>query len=104
MSFTQLLRILWARRRLVLVTTISAVMLAIIAYVAMPKAYVGSTSLVINARAADPLTGSSPNMPSTASVMATQIDVITSPAVALKVVDALKLPTDDDSADALGLP
>ena len=104
MSFTQLLRILWARRRLVLVTTISAVMLAIIAYVAMPKAYVGSTSLVINARAADPLTGSSPNMPSTASVMATQIDVITSRAVALKVVDAVKLPTDDESADAMGLP
>ena len=104
MSFTQLIRILWARRQLVLATTGAAVALALIAYVAMPKTYVGSTSVVINARAADPLTGSSPNVASTASIMATQIDVITSRAVALKVVDVLKLPTDEESAERMGLP
>jgi polysaccharide biosynthesis transport protein len=103
MSFTQLIRILWARRQLVMITTITAVLLALIAYVVMPKTYVGSTSLVINSRAADPLTGSSPTLPSTASIMATQIDVITSRAVALKVVDALKLPTDQESAEKMGL-
>jgi len=103
MSFTQLIRILWARRRLVLLTTITAVALAFIAYLIMPKTYVGTTSMVINARAADPLTGSSPNLPSTTSVMATQIDVITSRAVALKVVDGLKLPTDEANAERMGL-
>lgn len=103
MSFTQLIRILWARRQMVMITTVTAVLLALIAYVVMPKTYVGSTSLVINSRAADPLTGSSPNLPSTASIMATQIDVITSRAVALKVVDALKLPTDEASAEKAGL-
>ena len=103
MSFTQLIRILWARRQMVMITTITAVLLALIAYIVMPKSYVASTSLVINSRAADPLTGSSPSLASTASINATQIDVITSRAVALKVVDALKLPTDQETADKMGL-
>lgn len=103
MSFTQLIRILWARRQLVIVTTVAAVTLAIIAYVVMPKTYVGATSLVIDARAQDPLTGAAPNIASSAGILATQIDVITSRAVALKVVDALKLPTDDARAAATGL-
>jgi chain length determinant protein EpsF len=88
---------------MVMITTITAVLLALIAYIVMPKSYVASTSLVINSRAADPLTGSSPSLASTASINATQIDVITSRAVALKVVDALKLPTDQETADKMGL-
>jgi chain length determinant protein EpsF len=104
MSFAQLLRILWARRRLVMVTTVTAMALAVIAYFVLPKAYVGTTSLVVNVRAADPLTGNSPAMSSNASAMATQIDVITSRAVALKVVDKLQLPTDEAGAERTGLP
>ncbi|MBB6094695.1 chain length determinant protein EpsF [Povalibacter uvarum] len=103
MSFTQLLRILWARRQLVIITTATVVGLAIMAFIAMPKGYVGTTSMVIDARAADPLTGASPNLPSTAAVIATQIDVIASRAVALKVTDMLKLPTDDARAEETGL-
>lgn len=103
MSFTQLLRILWARRQLVIVTTAVCVALAIVAFLLMPKAYVATTSLVIDARAADPLTGAAPNVTSSAAVIATQIDVITSRAVALKVVDALKLPTDEAQAEQTGL-
>jgi succinoglycan biosynthesis transport protein ExoP len=104
MSFIQLLRILWARRRLVIVTTVSTVVLAIVVWLVMPKNYVGTTSLVIDTRAADPVTGASPNIPSVASIIGTQIDVITSRAVALKVVDALKLPTDEASAAKSDLP
>ncbi|HEY5809472.1 MAG TPA: Wzz/FepE/Etk N-terminal domain-containing protein, partial [Povalibacter sp.] len=104
MSFTQLLRILWARRQLVITTTAIAVGLAIIAFLVLPKAYIATTSLVIDARGDDPLTGTSPNMPSSKAVIATQIDVIASRAVALKVVDALKLPTDDAQAELADLP
>lgn len=99
MTFTQLLRILWARRQMVFVVTGAAVALALIASIVMPKIYVATTSLVIDARAADPLTGAAPNVPSTAGLLATQMDVIASSAVALKVVDALRLPTSADAVD-----
>lgn len=99
MTFTQLMRILWARRQMVFVVTSTAVALALVAYLVMPKTYVATTSLVIDARAADPITGAAPNVPSTAGLLATQMDVIASNAVALKVVDALKLPTDADAVD-----
>ncbi len=104
MSFTQLLRILWARRQLVIVTTSVVVGIAILAFLILPKSYIATTSMVIDGRAADPLTGAAPNMPSTASVIATQIDVIASRAVALKVTDMLKLPTDEARAEETGLP
>ncbi|HKE96692.1 MAG TPA: GNVR domain-containing protein [Povalibacter sp.] len=100
----QLLRILWARRQLVIAATAGAFVLALIAFLAMPKTYVGTTSMVVDARAADPLTGAAPNIPSVAAIISTQIDVITSRAVALRVVDALKLPTDEKRADETGLP
>lgn len=104
MSFTQLIRILWARRKLVISTTAVAVGLALVAFVLMPKSYIGQTSLVIDARADDPLTGASPNVPSVAAVRATQMDVIASRAVALKVVDSMRLPTDEARAEETGLP
>ena len=104
MSFTQLLRILWARRQLVIVTTSVVVGIAILAFLILPKSYIATTSMVIDGRAADPLTGAAPNMPSTASVIATQIDVIASRAVALKVTDMLKLPTDEARAARVPWP
>lgn len=100
MTFTQLIRILWARRQMVFVVTSAAVALALIAFLAMPKSYVATTSLVINARAPDPLTGAAPNVPSVAGLLATQMDVIASSAVALKVVEALKLPLTADAVDS----
>src|SRR5437868_5202904 len=96
MSFAQLLKILWARRRLVTMVTGGAVVLALIAYLLVPKSYAGLTSLVIDSRGVDPLTGAAPTQPLAASVLATQMDVIGSRAVALKVVDMLGLANDPD--------
>ncbi|HEY6642237.1 hypothetical protein [Povalibacter sp.] len=104
MSFTQLLTILWARRQFLIFTVIGVVLIAWLAWLVMPKLYVATTSVVINARAADPLTGAAPNMPSTSAVLATQMDVIASRAVALQVTDMLKLPTDEAAAEAADLP
>lgn len=104
MSFTQLLTILWARRQFLIFTVIGVVLVAWLAWIAMPKLYVATTSVVINARADDPLTGAAPNMPSTTAVLATQMDVIASRAVALQVTDMLKLPTDEAAAEAADLP
>lgn len=104
MSFTQLLTILWARRQFLVFTVIGVVAVAWLAWLVMPKTYVATTSVVINTRADDPLTGAAPNAPSTAAILATQMDVIASRAVALKVTDMLKLPTDEAAAEAMDLP
>ena len=91
MNFTQLLRILWARRRLVAGVTAAAFVLAVVAHLVMPASYIATTSLVIDTKAMNPLTGGNTPSLTAASMLATQIDVITSRAVALKVVDDLKL-------------
>lgn len=103
MSLSQLLSILWARRRLIIGTVAAALLLAWVAWLAVPRKYEATTTVVINARANDPLTGAAPNLPSTTAVIATQMDVIGSRAVALQVTDQLKLPTDDATAESMGL-
>ena len=90
MNIGQLLRILWARRRLVVGVMVGALVLAAIAKLVLPPTYVASTSLVIDTRGVDPVTGAvTPTQGS--NPLSTQIDVITSRAVALKVVNDLKL-------------
>jgi len=91
MNIKQLLRILWARRQLVVTVMLGAIALALVAKLVLPPTYVASTSLVIDTKAVDPVTGAAAPSQSGSGAMTTQIDVITSRAVALKVVDALKL-------------
>jgi polysaccharide biosynthesis transport protein len=89
MNIGQLLRIFWARRHLVFGVMFSAVALAMLAKLILPPTYVATTSLVIDTKAVDPVTGAA--APQGGAGMTTQIDVITSRAVALKVVEDLKL-------------
>src|SRR5690606_34838308 len=60
----------------------------------MPKAYRASTTMVVNYRASDPVSGSTLPAQLLPGYMATQLDIINSKAVALKVVDDLALDTD----------
>lgn len=90
MNIAQLLRILWARRRLVLGVMIGAIVLAALAKLVLPPTYVAQTSLVIDTKGVDPVTGAATPTQGT-NQLTTQIDVITSRAVAVKVVDDLKL-------------
>jgi succinoglycan biosynthesis transport protein ExoP len=89
MNIGQLLRIFWARRQLVFGVMMGAVALALLVKLILPPTYVATTSLVIDTKAVDPVTGAA--APQGGAGMTTQIDVITSRAVALKVVDELKL-------------
>jgi succinoglycan biosynthesis transport protein ExoP len=91
MNIGQLLRILWARRQLVLAVMMTAVALTLLAKIVLPPTYVAATSLVIDTKAVDPVTGAALPAGTTTNQLSTQIDVITSRAVALKVVDDLKL-------------
>jgi len=90
MNIGQLLRILWARRRLVVGVIACATVLAAPAKIVLPPTYVAITSIVIDTKGVDPVTGAV--MPTQGSnQLTTQMDVITSRAVAMKVVDELKL-------------
>lgn len=92
MNIGQLLQILWARRGLVFMVTLLAFALVVLVQLARPRSYAASTSLVVDSRGVDPITGANTPAPPTAGVMATQTEVITSLANALKVVKKLGLP------------
>lgn len=91
MNFTQLVRILWARRRMVVGITVAALVLAVLGNLVMPNNYIATTSLLIDTKGVNPLTGANGPAQSPDAQLATQIDVISSRAVALQVVDALNL-------------
>lgn len=91
MSFNELMLILKARRSMIAITFSVIVLLATFISLILPKTYEASTSLLLNYKGMDPVTGNilpSQLMP---GYMATQIDVITSKNVAKKVVEKLKL-------------
>lgn len=91
MNFSQLLRILWARRVFVAIVTLTTLAVAVVVSLVIPRKYVATASLVIDSRGVDPVTGATTSAQSAANLLATQIDVIASRAVALQVVDQLKL-------------
>ena len=97
MRLSQLLRILWVHRSMGL--SIMALMLAIAvaASLLLPKKYTGESAVVVDARSIDPLGQQGAMTTQLASTyVSTQVDVIESHNVALKVVDRMKLTTDPE--------
>jgi succinoglycan biosynthesis transport protein ExoP len=95
MRLSQLIRILWVQRMMSLCIVTAVLALAFAASVLLPKKYTGESAVVVDARGIDPLAqpGSMPTQLATTYV-ATQVDVIASHNVALKVVDKMKLTAD----------
>ncbi|MHB0917891.1 MAG: chain length determinant protein EpsF [Thiobacillus sp.] len=91
MNILQFLLILKAHAKLMLLTLTLSVALVSGISLLLPKAYTSTASLVVNVRGADPVTGQAMQSQQIAGYLATQVDVIRSPSVALKVVDELKL-------------
>ena len=89
MSFSQLLSILIARKWIAIWVFFVTVLVAAIVSFLLPKTYIATASLVINSKGADPVTGFM--LPATLmpGYMATQVDIIQSRNVALKVVSIL---------------
>lgn len=89
MNFAQLMSVIIARKWVFFGVFLLTVIATAITSFLIPKTYTASTSLVINFKGADPVTGTV--MPGTLmpSYMATQVDIIESRNVALKVVDKL---------------
>ncbi len=90
MNFTQFLLILKARFWIVLVTFSLVVLATVIYNLFLPKSYTATTSLVLNYKGMDPVTGTVLPAQLMPGYMATQIDIITSRNVAIKVVEQLK--------------
>jgi succinoglycan biosynthesis transport protein ExoP len=97
MRLSQLVRILWVQRWMSCSIMAAVLALAGAASFLLPKKYTGEAAVVVDARGIDPLTqqGALPSQMAT-SYIATQVDVIASHNVALKVVDRMKLSSDPD--------
>ena len=90
MNFTQFILILMARAKIVLITLGLVVLATLVINLMMPKIYKATTSLVLNYKGVDAVTGLTLPAQLMPGYMATQIDIITSRNVAIKVVEQLK--------------
>jgi chain length determinant protein EpsF len=99
MNFLQFILILRARARIILITFGLTVLTTVVVSFLLPKTYKATTSLVLNYKGMDPVTGLALPAQLMPGYMATQVDIITSRNVALKVVDKLKF-TESPSAQA----
>lgn len=104
MNLIQFLLILKARKGLIAASLILTVLVVGIVSVLMPKVYSATASLVVNVQGGDPVTGVAMPTQLIPGYLATQVDIISSHNVALKVVDKLKLvsatPSSKDADDA----
>jgi chain length determinant protein EpsF len=91
MNAKQIVVILKARLWLVVAILCGVIALAGTLSVVLPKRYVAAVSLVVDTKAADPLTGALLPLQMLPGYLSTQLDIIKSHSVALKVVDRLRL-------------
>lgn len=91
MNLQEFLLILKARRRTMIITLLVVVASTIAVSLVLPKTYKAGATLVLNYKGIDAVTGSSVPAQLMPGYMATQVDIVKSKNVALKVVDALKL-------------
>lgn len=97
MSMNQFLLILNARKWIILGVLLATVGLTAVISLLLPKEYSATTALVLDSKSRDPVTGQYLPSQLFPGFIATQVDIIESRNVALKVVDQLKL------ADAPGV-
>lgn len=91
MNFTQFLLILNARKWIILGVLILTVAVTAAVSLLLPKQYTATTTLIIDSKSKDPISGQILPVQMFPGYMATQIDIINSRQVANKVVSKLKL-------------
>ncbi len=97
MTLHQFLLILHARFRVALMVAVGCIVLALIVSLLLPRTYTAQTSVLVDVRTPDPLTGAAAMQGLVApSYMATQVDIISGDRVAQRVVKMLKLDEDAD--------
>ncbi|AIY42101.1 Tyrosine-protein kinase Wzc [Collimonas arenae] len=96
MTFPQLLTILRARYKVILATLLIVVTATVAVSLALPKIYRTSTTVLLNYKGTDPVSGRVLAAQLVSGYMATQMDIVASRSVALKAVDNLGLANDPD--------
>jgi len=96
MNFSQFLLILRARKNIIVITLIATVAVTLVVSLLLPKTYKATSSVLMNYKGVDPVTGMAMPGQLMPGYMATQIDIISSKTVALRVVDQLKLAQNAD--------
>jgi succinoglycan biosynthesis transport protein ExoP len=91
MNVRQFLLIMLARKKIILAVLAATVVLTLAFSLVQQKTYKATASVLLNYKGVDPLTGLTMPGQLLPGYMATQIDIISSKNVALRVVDALKL-------------
>lgn len=99
MNLNLLLLALRARYKIVLLALGVTVFATVAISLILPKNYMAGVSMVVNYKGVDPVTGLSAPAQLMPGYIATQVDIIRSKSVALKVVDDLKL-TDNPAVQA----
>jgi len=91
MNFISFLLVVRSRYKVFLITFSVVVLSTLIINLVLPKTYKATSTLVLNFKGTDPVTGM--NLPAQlmAGYMPTQVDIVSSMNVATKVVDELKL-------------
>src|SRR5580692_4888230 len=97
MRLSQFVRILWVHRAMCFSIFVTMLALAIVASIVLPKKYTGESAVVVDERGIDPLVqAGAMQAAQVTNFVATQVDVIESHNVALKVVDKMKLAQDPE--------
>ncbi|MBI4754086.1 MAG: chain length determinant protein EpsF [Betaproteobacteria bacterium] len=91
MNFSQFLLILKARRRFALMVFSLVILTTLVVSLVLPKQYSATVSVVVDVKSPDPVAGIFLPAMAQPAYMATQVDIIKSQAVALRVVKGLKL-------------
>jgi succinoglycan biosynthesis transport protein ExoP len=91
MNFSQFLLILRARKYIALITLLVTVATTVVISLLLPKTYRATSSVVLNYKGVDPVTGMTLPGSLLPGYMATQVDIISSKTVAMKVVERLGL-------------
>ncbi len=91
MNFYRFMQILRGRRKLILLTMLVTMLTAFAVSLMQSKVYKGTTSLVLNYRGVDPVNGMAMPAQLLPGYLGTQVDIIASRNVALKVVQDLRL-------------
>ena len=94
MNFHQFINILLSHKSIVLSVLMMTVITTLAISLSLPKQYVATTSIVVDQRSVDPVTGLTLPVQLLPGYIATQVDVISSHNVARRVVEKLKLNED----------
>jgi chain length determinant protein EpsF len=98
MNLSQFLLTLYARKPIVLLTWLTVIILTAAISLLLPKEYTAATDLVVDFKATNPVTGMMlPSQLLPTSYLATQMDIVNSRNVALKVIRNLRMIEDSPS-------